>query len=259
MPYCSNCGQQLDITAKFCSGCGTPATVQASSGTGKRKNAYEEEIRKCPSCGTVLGTFIVKCPACGSELNGIKVSSVLQNFINEINECERNIANSPAAGKKGWSSWSKKGRFWWVVLNISFLCIPLIIYLALPLITVKSAPELTKEEKRMVSLIENFPFPNDRESILSAMLFVKEKIAFISKETINRKTAYWVRIWGTKAGQIKHKADVLFPNDPIVRKSYNEITADENRVNKILVVKAIIGLVLAIGAILFILVRNGTI
>ena len=259
MPYCSSCGQQLDANAKFCSGCGTPVAVQTLSETGKRKTAYEEEVRRCPNCGGTISAFVAQCPACGSELNNKKVSSFLQDFINRINECEKNIANSPTARKNGWSSWSKKGRFWWVVLNIFFLCIPLVIYLALPLVTINSTPELTKEEKRMVSLIENFPFPNDRESILSALFFVKEKISFISKETINRKTAYWMRLWGTKAGQLKQKADMLFPNDPIVRNNYNEIIADENRVNMVLKVKAIIGLVLLIGAIIFILVRNGTI
>ena len=258
MSYCSNCGQELDANAKFCSGCGTHVNVQTSSETGNRKTAYEEEMRRCPNCGVVVGAFTVKCPACGSELNSQKVSSVLQGFIDGINECEKNIANSPAAKKTGWSSWSTSKRFWWVVLNVSFVCIPLVIYLALPLITVKSTPELTKEEKRMVSLIENFPFPNDRESILSALFFVKEKISFISKETINRKTAYWVRLWGTKARQFKQKADMLFPNDPLVRENFNEIVADENRVNMVLKKKAITGLVLLIVAIFFFFVIYGT-
>lgn len=259
MAYCFNCGKQLNANAKFCSGCGTPTTISTSSETGKRENVYEEVIRKCPNCGVAIGGFNAKCPACGSELNNKKVSSVLQDFINGINKCEENIASSPDAGKIGWSSWSKSKRFWWVVLNILFVCIPLVIYLALPLITVKSTPKLTKEEKRMASMIENFPFPNDRESILSVLFFVKEKIDFISKETINRKTAYWMRLWCTKAKLLKQKADVLFPKDPIVRDCYNEISADENRVNMVLKVKAITGLVLLIVAIIFFFVRNGTI
>lgn len=258
MAYCTNCGQQIDDKAKFCSACGTPKPTQQKSNGEQRKTVYEGEIRKCSNCGEVIDAFTAKCPACGFELNSKKVSSVLQDFINEINECERTIANSSNSGKSGWASWGKSKRFWWVILNLFFLCIPLVIYLALPLVTMKSTPKLTTEEKRMASLIENFPFPNDRESILSALVFAKEKIDFISKETINRKTAYWMRLWCAKAEQLKQKADLLFPNDPIVRDSYNEITADENRVNKVIKIKAIVGLVLLVAAIIFFFVRNGT-
>jgi len=258
MAFCSNCGQQLDEKSKFCSACGTPRPVQQTENDSKRKTVFEGEIRKCPNCGEVIDAFTAKCPACGFELNSKKVSSALQDFIREINECEKIIANSPTSGKTGWASWNKSKRFWWVVLNLFFLCIPLVIYLALPLVTMKSTPKLTTEEKRMASLIENFPFPNDRESILSALVFAKEKIDFISKETINRKTAYWMRLWCAKAEQLKQKADLLFPNDPIVRDSFNEISADENRVNKVIKIKAIIGLVLLVAAIIFFFVRNGT-
>lgn len=258
MAFCSNCGQQLDDKAKFCSACGAARPVQQPANENTRKTVYEGEIRKCPNCGEVIDAFTAKCPACGFELNSKKVSSALQDFIKEINECEKIIANSPTSGKSGWASWNKSKRFWWVVLNLFFLCIPLVIYLALPLVTMKSTPKLTTEEKRMASLIENFPFPNDRESILSALVFAKEKIDFISKETINRKTAYWMRLWCAKAEQLKQKADLLFPNDPIVRDSFNEITADENRVNKVIKIKAIVGLVLLVAAIIFFFVRNGT-
>lgn len=274
MPYCSNCGQKIDANAKFCSGCGAKIAVQTSSGaannttsnntrnttnnSGERKTVYEGEIRKCPNCGEIIDTFNARCPACGFELNNKKVSAVLQNFINEINECERNIENSPTAGKTGWASWGKGKRFWWVFLNICMACIPLAIYLALPLLMIKSTPKLTKEEKRLASLIENFPFPNDRESILSVLVFAKEKIDYISKETINRKNAYWMRLWCAQAEHLKQKADMLFPNDPIVRDSYNEILADEMRVNKVLKAKSIVGIVLFVAAIIFFFVRNGT-
>ena len=258
MAFCINCGQELAEGAKFCANCGTPTPNDAHQESNERKSVYEGEIRKCPNCGEVINSFVSICPACGFELNSKRVSSVLQDFIKAVNECEQNIASSPQAGKTGWASWSKSKRFWWVVLNILFICIPLAVYIALPLVMVKSTPKLTKEEKRMTSLIENFPFPNDRESILSALVFAKEKIDFISKETINRKNAYWMRIWYAKAEQLKQKADMLFPNDPIVKDSYAEISADEIRVNKVLKFKAIAGLVILIVAIVFLFVRNGT-
>lgn len=257
MAYCKNCGKELESDAKFCAGCGTATGQDVHSENTKRKFVYEGEIRKCPNCGEIINSFISICPACGFELNSKLVSSVLQDFIKEINECERTIANNSETGKTGWTSWSKGKRTWWVILNIFFVCIPLAIYVALPLLLVKSSPKLTKEEKKMASLIENFPFPNDRESILSALIFAKEKIDFISKETINRKNAYWMRLWCAKAEQLKKKADMLFPDDSIVKESYAEITSDEAHVNKILKVKAIIGLVILIIATVFLVIRYG--
>lgn len=255
MAFCSNCGRKLDDTVKFCSACGTSKYIQQTETQNKRKIVYEGEIRKCPNCGEVIDAFTAKCPACGFELNSQKVSSALQDFIKEISECEKNIANNTNSKTSGWCSWSNGKRFWWVVLNLFFLCIPLVIYLTLPLVTVKFTPKLTTEEKRMRSLIENFPFPNDRESILSALFFAKEKIDFISKETINRKTAYWMRLWCAKAEQLKQKANLLFPNDPIVQDSYNEIIADKNHVDKVIRIKAIVGLVLLVAAVAFGVVR----
>lgn len=282
MAFCSNCGQKLMEGVKFCNNCGAPTgdrqpqkekivtpppiqTAAAEQSTSinndkpitNRQTVYDGEIHKCPHCGEVLEAFMAKCPSCGFELNSKKVSSTLQKFIDEINECEKIVAESPSAGKTGWASWSKSKRFWWVILNLFFVCIPLVIYLALPLVTLKSTPKLSSEEKRLASLIENFPFPNDRESILSALVFAKDKIDFISKESINRKTAYWMRLWCAKAEQLKQKADMLFPNDTIVKDSYNEILADENRVNKTIKIKAIVGLVILVIAVVFCVIRYG--
>lgn len=246
MLYCTNCGEKLAEGAKFCANCGQTVESPQRGTSEQRKTVYEGEIHKCPNCGEIINSFVSICPACGFELNSKRVNTVLQDFIKEINECEQMIASSPQAGKTGWASWGKSKRIWWVILNIFFLCIPLAIYVAIPLLMVKATPKLTKEEKRMASLVENFPFPNDRESILNALIFAKEKIDFVSKETVNRKNVYWMRLWCAKAEQLKQKAELLFPNDSIVRDSYNEISADENRVNRTIKIKAVVGLVILV-------------
>src|SRR5699024_6007222 len=99
-------------------------------------------------------------------------------------------------------------------------------------------------------------FPNDRESIIDALIFAKEKMDFISKEEMNRKNAYWFRLWSSKAEQLKHKADLLFPNDKIVNESYDKILNKNAEVNKKLKIKALIGLILLIVAIVFLGMRS---
>lgn len=214
MAFCINCGQDLAEGAKFCASCGKAVD---SNSTYQRKTVYDGVIHKCPNCGEVLSSFLTNCPACGFEFNSKKVNFSLKEFIEEINECDRKIANNPLPAKTGWSSWSKAKRIFWVILNVIFFGLPLIIYLyvkvlsiILPLVRYGSTPKLTADEKRKVSLIENFPFPNERESILEALLFVKAKVSFLASEKIDRKNAYWIRLWSAKASQLYQKAEMMF-------------------------------------------------
>lgn len=257
MGYCSNCGKELEEGARFCASCGKPVANASQTYKNERTAEYVGKIKKCPSCGEEIPSFTAICPACGHELNSAKNSSTLTNFIQKIEACEKMIAESQSTGKTGWASWKKSKKIGWVFLNLFFACIPLVIYMVMPLIKINSTPRLTKEEKQLASLIENFPFPNDRESILEALVFAKEKIDFISNESINRKSAYWIRLWSSKAEQLKQKADLMFPNDPVVKNSFAEICADKARVKKTLQLKAVAGVVILIAAIVFILIRGG--
>ena len=252
MKFCINCGQELIEGAKFCANCGSVAN---STQNTQSRTVYYGEIHKCPNCGEVINSFVSICPACGLELNKKNIAVSLEKFINEINECEKLVANTPAS-KNGWSTWSKNGKIWWVVLNVFFVCIPLVIYMVLPLLLINSSPKLTAEEKRLTSLIENFTFPNDRESILAALIYTKEKISFISNRSMERKTAYWMNLWYAKAEQLKQKADILFPNDSIVHQSYTQIVADNEKVKKSIQVKAFIGILILVVLLLFVFVRR---
>lgn len=233
-----------------------PVTPSESAPKKVRETVYDGEIHKCPSCGEVIPSFVTNCPACGFELNRKQVSASLQKFIDRVDECDKKIAACPES-KTGWAAWNKTKRTWWVILNLFFLCIPLVIYLVWPLVRINSTPKLTAEERQLASVVENFPFPNDRESILAALVYAKEKIDFISKEKIDRKSAYWMRLWCAKAEQLKQKADMMFPNDPIVKESYNEILADDARVKKTIKIKGIVGLVILAIVIIFAIFRYG--
>lgn len=252
MAFCSNCGAKIPEGGKFCSACGSPAVRY----TDERKE-FVGKVKKCPACGEELPSFTAICPACGHEINSSKISNTLNYFIKQIEFCEKLIAENQANIKTGWSSWKKSKKVWWVIFNIFFACIPLVIYLLMPLLKINSTPKLSRGEKQLASTIENFPFPNDRESILEALIFAKEKIDFIANEKVDRKSAYWMRLWCSKAEQLKQKADMLFSNDAVVKSSYAEILADKARIKRLLQVKAIAGIVILVAAVIFVLVRGG--
>lgn len=214
------------------------------------------EIKKCPHCGERINSFIAICPACGYELNNKNVCSALEQFVSKVDEYDKLIASNSQT-QTGWSSWSQSKRVWWVILNIIFIGIPFVVYTALSLLTIKSTPKLTNEEKHLASHIENFNFPNDREVILEALIFIKDKIDFISKGKTDKKSVYWMNLWCAKAEQLKQKADILFPNDNIVKASYTEIVADDERVKKTIQIKTIVGIVVLAIALILVVVRFG--
>lgn len=178
--YCSKCGQENNADAQFCQNCSAPLQNEKDSefSYSERKQEYAGKIIKCPACGEELPSFTAICPACGHEINSSRVSESLDKFIAQIEECDRRITNSPEIPKKGWSTWGKWKKIGWVLLNLYFACIPLLIYVLRPLLRTDKAPALTADEKYKATIIENFPFPNDRGSILEALLFIKSKVAF---------------------------------------------------------------------------------
>ena len=133
MAFCSNCGKELAVGAKFCFECGTPV---AKADETVRRTVFSGEIHKCPSCGEVLQSLTAICPSCGHEINSAKLSPALKEFIDEINECDKLIANAPKKEipKRGWKTWKNSMRVLWVILNILTSCI--------------SAPSSTKNKEK---------------------------------------------------------------------------------------------------------------
>lgn len=128
MPYCANCGNEIKDGYKFCAVCGSlvkastpneanqtiqqPFTQpvqqpiqqpvkpvdqqpvsQSDSQTGQqhaseRKITYDGELRKCPSCGEILNSFVAICPACGYELRGTRASDSVHEFAIRLEQAQ---------------------------------------------------------------------------------------------------------------------------------------------------------------------------
>lgn len=263
MKFCSNCGRPVADGAKFCSNCGTPTDDNNDGVYKTRKNEYAGKMIKCPACGEDIPSFTAICPSCGHEINSAKLAPALKEFIDEINECDKIIADTPREElpQKGWKSWDTKIRVLWIIVNILTRFIPLVIYLVWPLlkpfVRSNASPELTPTEQRKAALIENFTFPNDRESVLETLLFVKSKVDFLVSEKINERNIYWLRLWNTKAAQLHQKADILLTNDEIAESTYGEIIAHKKKVNQKIRLRAGIGAAIIVAFCIFVIFKGG--
>lgn len=251
MDYCNRCSHKLAYGAKFCSNCGTPVGVNYSQNQSERRNEYAGTVIQCPACRENIPSFTAICPACGHEINSAKLSASLRNFIKQIEACDKKIANSSGAPQKGWNTWKTWQKIGWVILNLYFIFIPLLVYLLFPYLKVYWTPSLTREEHEKAAIIQNYTFPNDRGSILDALLFIKSKVGFLVNEKTNAKNAYWMRLWTKKAEQLHQKAELLFPGDKIANDTYAKISADRKQVQK--KVKTRVGLIVGVIVIAFIL------
>lgn len=90
--FCSNCGQQLDDKAKFCSACGTSRSVQQTANENERRTVYEGEIHKCPNCGDIIDAYETVCETCGYEIRDRKTTSVVHELALKLENID-NIKN----------------------------------------------------------------------------------------------------------------------------------------------------------------------
>lgn len=86
MLFCTNCGQQINDGAKFCSSCGT--AVSNETVNTRRKTVFDGNIHKCPNCGEVLNSFTSNCPSCGYEIRGASISVAVQEFAVKLASAE---------------------------------------------------------------------------------------------------------------------------------------------------------------------------
>lgn len=81
MAFCTNCGKELAVGAKFCANCGAASGAPDNT---RRNSVYDGEMHKCPSCGELLKSFTANCPVCGFELRGTKSSHMVTSFAERL-------------------------------------------------------------------------------------------------------------------------------------------------------------------------------
>lgn len=163
-----------------------------------------------------------------------------------MNRCDIAIANSSAMPKQGWKSWGGWKKFGWVLLNIYTFFVPLLLYFLLPMLGIIKMSGLTPEEKTKAQIIKNYSFPNDRETILEALLYIEAQMESLISGKIDRNTIRWIEIWKNKAAQLYKKAEIMFKNDKIANDAYSSILSIEKKAKHSLSVRVVIAAVVVI-------------
>lgn len=88
MPFCTNCGSEVEDNAKFCKNCGAAVNQPYKSANSERKTIYEGNIYKCPHCGEVLNSFVAVCPSCGYELRGKQATDSVKEFYSDLRKAQ---------------------------------------------------------------------------------------------------------------------------------------------------------------------------
>lgn len=187
MPFCSNCGKEIENNARFCSGCGSPQNTTQADNQGQRKIKFEGEIHKCPNCGEILDSFILNCPICGYELRSSNSISSIKELSSKLEQLEE---KRPI----------KK------IKNIFY--------------TGLSGGQLTNIDEQKVSLIKNFSIPNTKEDVLEFFILASSNIdiKLYGLEYHSSQIQGWIvasqkavsDAWLSKLEQAYQKAHILF-------------------------------------------------
>ena len=208
MAFCGQCGNKLADGDVFCSKCGKrntytpvknnnavpvnkpPVTAKVSE---TRDTVFAGPVLKCPNCGSVINGLTSQCPSCGMELNAQLQYKSITSFIQQLDKCDYAISRSRNVASRN-------------------------------IFTGKR--ELSPEEKRKLSIIENAQIENSRGAMSEILLYISSMVTYYASSSTDPQNEVWMDAWKKKADSIYHNALVLFPDDQIMLKAYEDIESD---------------------------------
>lgn len=177
-----------------------PAPVPAAA----PKSDKLGDIKKCPACGAMVGSFQALCSDCGHEFNNMEATSSVQNLYKELMRVEEEERNRPkeSSGVKSLSS--------------------IITGREDPLAEFKLNARIYK---RKISVVSIFPVPNTKADILEFMAMAvseggKKIGGFFSGMSLEEKD--YIKAWRAKAEQVVTKARFSLKDDKRLLEEINE-------------------------------------
>ena len=221
---CKKCGEKVPANYEYCPKCGE--SIKSGENKPIERQVFAGQVKKCPNCGAVISSYTFKCPDCGIELTNLSNdNSSINEFSKKIVEYDQRIAAFSSSGD--WTKWGIGKKIGWIVLNIYTIGIPALIYYSKR----KNSPNgvLNAEKK---SFVENYSFPNDRQSVLDAIIFVRDRLLSLSTNKTSSENNEWASIWRNKLEHLYRQAELLFPNDSIANEAYNTALVSYNKIQE---------------------------
>ena len=174
--YCEKCGAQISNSARFCGNCGAQV---GGIDNCKRKEFYDGEVHKCPSCGELVNSFQTKC-SCGYEMRGVRnVSSVLE-LSNKLQSLE-----------------SQRGT---IKYKIASIC--------------NSKQDIILKQK--IEMINTFPIPNTKEDLLEFAILAKSHLVSADRNgdgKLSEDEREMFMSWNIKLEQCYEKGSIILSGE----------------------------------------------
>lgn len=167
------------------------------------------DVKKCPSCGAIVGAFQGICSDCGHEFTNIDSVSSVQNLYKELMRVENEERNRPKKDKKDKPT-------------------SLLGSIAGEIDTDDDDDEDRITEiiyKRKISVVSAFPVPNSKADILEFMIMAVaeggKKIGGFWSNMSDEEKSY-IKTWRAKSEQVVGKARFSLKDDKKLLDEINE-------------------------------------
>ncbi len=205
MSFCMKCGQQLADGVKFCSNCGA-SVKNTPSQPDSRKISYDGEIYKCPSCGMMIGAYMVNCPFCKIELRSRKKASAVYELTRKLQQIEdRQFIETEESDSIIKTIFGKD-------LNSS----------QRQLDAAEKREEFNNQkEKDKIDAITHFIIPNTKGDIIDFLLLADSNVNSSNKRVKNA--------WRSKRKQVYKQAEMLLSKDADFEKYKSSILEKQSK------------------------------
>lgn len=149
-----------------------------------KSNKYGD-VKKCPSCGSMVQSFQGVCPECGYAFEGLEANSSSKKLADKIDEIMKELSSR---SDDAFKQTGQDGKVTLGTLSSNVL---------------RSDQAGNAAKKRVQEVIKNFPIPNTKGDLMEFIITMKT----------NSQSGPFASAYFSKYTECVEKVKYLFPND----------------------------------------------